>query len=333
MFEDLIKTLEGMNGKKLAVPVEAKADKDGFVDRQCPAKECEFLFKIHEDDWRSIVRDEAVWCAFCGHEAPATHWWTKEQAEKAKQAAFAEVTHLVNTSMRRDADRWNRRQPRKSFIKITMRVDSKPKEIVLPAAATEAMQLKISCAKCSCRYAVVGSAFFCPACGHNAADHVFSQSLATIRATLDGLSAIEAALPDKDAAQNTTRVLVEDSLQRIVTAFQRYAEALFAKQPNPSPARRNIFQNLSDGGALWKEAFGHGYDTILGPDELVKLGVFFQQRHLLAHREGLVDADYITRTADSTYREGQRLVIREPGVRQCLALVEKLAVGLANDVA
>jgi hypothetical protein len=331
VFEELIKALEGLDGKKLSVPIEAKADRDGYLDRQCPAKECEFLFKVHEGDWRNIVRDEAVWCAFCGHEAPATHWWTIEQVEKAKQAALAEVKHLINTSMRRDAERWNQRQPRNSFIKITMKVDAKPKEIILPTAASEAMQLKITCAKCSCRYAVIGSAYFCPACGHNAADHVFTQSLATIRATLDGLSAIVAAMPDKDTAQNTARVLTEDSLQRIVTAFQRYAEALFAKQPNPPAARRNVFQNLADGGTLWKQAFGHGYEAFLGAAELARLGVYFQQRHLLAHREGLVDADYIARTGDSTYREGQRLVIREPGVRECLALVEKLACGLAKD--
>ncbi|QIG94465.1 MULTISPECIES: hypothetical protein [Bradyrhizobium] len=333
MFEDLIKTLKGLDGTKISVPVSSEGDVDGYWDRQCPATECEFLFKVHENDWRDIVRDEAVWCPFCGREAASDSWWTHEQIEKAKEAAFAEVKHRVNSAMVRDAKRFNRKQPRRSFISMSLQVDAKPKEIVLPAAATDPMQLKIKCPQYSCRYAVIGSAYFCPACGHNAADLVFTQSLGTIRATLDNLSAIAASLPDRDSAENTLRMLTEDSLQRLVTAFQRFAEALYDKKPGQPKLRRNVFQNLEEGSRHWQSTFGNGYDVYLSPEELAKLNRGFQQRHLLAHREGLVDADYVAKTRDTNYREGQRLVIREAAVRECLALVEKLGAGLTSDVA
>lgn len=331
MFDDLIKTLKGLDGTKISMPIEP--DADGYVDKQCPATECEFLFKIYADDWRNVVRDEAVWCPFCGHEAPADKWWTHEQVNKAKESAIPEVKHQMNSAMRRDAQRFNARQPRNAFISISLKVDDRPKEIVLPAAATDPMQLKISCPACACRYAVIGSAYFCPACGHNAADLVFGQSLATIRATLDNLPAIAAGLPNRDLAENTVRLLTEDSLQRIVTAFQRYAEALYARHPALPQVRRNAFQNLDEGSRLWERAFGNAYQMHLDTADLAILGRQFQQRHLLAHREGLVDADYIIRTGDRTYREGQRLVIREAGVRECLRLIEKLSTGLAADSA
>lgn len=122
MFEELIKTLESVDGMSLSVPIAAEPDQDGYIDRQCPATECEFLFKVQEEDWRDIVRDEAVWCPFCGHEGPSDQWWTHEQIEKEKEAAFAEVKHRINQSMRRDAERWNRRQPRNAFISMTMKV-------------------------------------------------------------------------------------------------------------------------------------------------------------------------------------------------------------------
>jgi hypothetical protein len=235
--------------------------------------------------------------------------------------------------MVRDAERFNRKQPRQSFISMSLKVDAKPKEIVLPAAATDPMQLKIKCPQCSCRYAVIGSAYFCPACAHNAADLVFTQSLATIRATLDNLSTIAAGLPDRDVAENTIRMLTEDSLQRLVTAFQRFAEALYDKKPGRPKLRRNTFQNLEEGSRHWKNSFGKGYAAHLKPDELAKLNRAFQQRHLLAHREGLVDADYIAKTADTNYREGQRLVIRESTVRKYLTLIEKLGANLTIDAA
>jgi hypothetical protein len=66
MFEDFLKSLRQLDGMKMSVPVAAEADSDGFVDRQCPATECEFLFKVQENDWRDIVSDEAVWCPFLG---------------------------------------------------------------------------------------------------------------------------------------------------------------------------------------------------------------------------------------------------------------------------
>jgi DNA-binding IclR family transcriptional regulator len=58
----------------------------------------------------------------------------------------------------------------------------------------------------------------------------------------------------------------------------------------------------------------------------------FQQRHLLAYTQGLVDQDYIVRSGDTSYRPGQRLVVREAAVRECLDLVEKLAAGMVADV-
>jgi len=46
-----------------------------------------------------------------------------------------------------------------------------------------------------------------------------------------------------------------------------------------------------------------------------------------------VDADYIARSGDTTFQLGQRLVLRKAAVAECLDLVEKLTLGLANDAA
>ena len=291
MFDDLSKFLKQLDGMRVSLPVVIETDTDGFLDRQCPSTECEFLFKVQERDWRDIVADEAVWCPFCGHQAASDEWWTHEQIETAKEAAFAEVKHTINKAMRRDAERFKRRQPRRSFISVSMRVDSKPRELVLPATAKDPMQLKIKCTSCACRYAVIGSAYFCPACGQNAAGLVFGQSLGTIRATLDNLPVITAGLPSRDDAENIVRLPTEDSLQRAVTAFQRFAEALYAKKPGQLIPRRNVFQNIDEGSKLWQTSYGNSYETHLSASDIDVLKRLFQQRHLLAHREGLVDAE------------------------------------------
>lgn len=330
MFDELIREIRRIDGLKLSVPVAA--DEDGYLERECPSSECLFEFKIHEDDWRDKVRDEEVFCPFCGHTANSGQWWPQEQIELAKRVAIAQVQQRISRAMKRDAGRWNRRQPRNSFIRMTMKVDDRPRQVFLPLAAAEPMRLKITCPVCACRYAVIGAAFFCPACGHNAADLMFSQSVAGIRNALDALARIRASIADRDAAATTARLIIENALQNGVTAFQRYAEALYDRYDLSRPApRRNAFQNLNEGSELWHAASGKRYCDYLDTEELVALRRFFQQRHLLAHRQGLVDEDYIARSGDTAYRVGQRLVVREAAVRECLALVERLAAAMASD--
>ena len=63
MFEDLIKLLEKRD-HKILIPIDA--DEKRYLDKQCPSHECELIFKVNLEDWRSIFRDEAVLCPLCG---------------------------------------------------------------------------------------------------------------------------------------------------------------------------------------------------------------------------------------------------------------------------
>jgi len=331
VFDELIKELRRLDGRHM-VSVSIASDADGYFDRECPGDACQFKFKVHEDDWREKVRDEEVHCPFCGHTAHANAWWTQEQLKHTEKTALAHVGHRINRAMKSDADRWNRRQPRNSLINMTMKVDSRPLHLPLPPEAVEPMRLKITCPRCECRYAVIGAAFFCPACGHNAAELVFSQTITGIRQVLNALTDIKATVLDRDAAATTVRLITENGLQNAVTAFQRYAEALYDTLPSVQTPRRNAFQNLKEGSDLWHTATGKRYDAYLSNTELQALARYFQQRHLLAHTQGIVDADYITRTGDTDYHIEQRIVVHETTVFDCLALIEKLATGMASDI-
>lgn len=330
MFDELERELRRLQ-RTHKIAVSVPSDVDGYLDRECPSPECLCRFKVHEEDWRDKVRDVEVFCAFCGHAATSDKWWTQEQIKHAETAALAQFEGRVGKAMRRDAQRWNSRQSRGSLLRITMSVKNTPYQL-LPAAAAEPMRLRITCPQCACRYAVIGAAFFCPACGHNAADLMFQQSLSGIRGALEALPGVRAAIPDRDAAETTARLVIENGLQNAVTAFQRYAEVLYSKCTVQAKPRRNAFQNLVEGSNLWKAAAGQGYDAYLPPAGMAELTRLFQQRHLLAHTQGVVDQDYLTRSGDTAYRVGQRIVIRDAAVRAGLALIEALANGMTNDV-
>ena len=59
--------------------------------------------------------------------------------------------------------------------------------------------------------------------------------------------------------------------------------------------------------------------------EMADLVRLFQQRHLVAHRDGIVDQEYIDKSSDSTYSVGQRLVVHEYAVSRLADVVAKLA--------
>jgi hypothetical protein len=330
MFKETIRALRQLEGQtQVSVPIED--DEEGYFDRECPSEECLFQFKIFGEDWKEKVRDEEVFCPNCGHTAVSGSWWTQEQIAHAREAALAQVKASISGALRRDANQWNRRQKRNSFLSITMKVDSRPQHVPLPPAAAEPMRLKITCPVCTCRYAVIGTAYFCPACGHNAADQQFAQSVTGIRQSLDAADAVRVAIADRDIAESTVRLIIENGLQNAVTAFQRCAEAIFSSLPTAPKARRNAFQNLSEGDQLWQSATGKGYADHLTPDELAALLRIFQQRHLLAHTQGIVDQDYVSKSGDTRYRPGQRIVIRPEAVREATTLIEKLIAGLQAD--
>ncbi|MAS44285.1 MAG: hypothetical protein CML46_20035 [Rhodobacteraceae bacterium] len=315
---------------EVSVPIEG--DDEGYLDRECPSDECLFEFKVHGEDWAEKVRDEEVFCPLCGHAADSDQWWTHRQIEHAQAAAVAQLEAQLGAALRMDAQRFNRRQPRGTFVSMAMEVDTRHGPVALPPAAAEPMKLKITCTECACRYAVIGAGYFCPACGHSAAEHVFEQTMNGIRASMDAVGRIKAAIFDRDVAEATAMLVAESGLQAAITAFQRAGEALFQRLPLAPKARRNAFQNISEGSALWQQATGRRYEDHIDVDALQRLQVAFQQRHLLAHRQGLVDEEYVSKSRDTRYRVGQRIVVRPEWVRETTDIIENLVLGLRADI-
>lgn len=330
MFEDLIKEMERMNGQSVSVSIES--DEKGYIDKQCPNGNCEFIFKVNKEDWVNIFKDEAVWCPLCRHEATADQWFTIEQVEHAKAEALAVVKGKINNALRSGAQKFNRRQPKNSFMSMSMKVNGGSKRThIIPAKAAESMQLEIQCEKCDSHFAVIGSAYFCPACGHNSVTRTFYDSLRKIRAKKDSVEVVRTALIEstgKDEAELTCRSLIETCISDGVVAFQKYCEGMHEPYGKPP---FNAFQRLGDGSELWQKVVKKGYDSWLTEEELKVLNILFQKRHLLSHNEGIVDLKYIQKSGDTSYQEGQRIVIVDKDIDQLIVSLENLAKGIQNE--
>ena len=321
MFKNLQDELRRLSAQQtISVPLES--DAEGYFDKECPDENCLFQFKIFEQDWKDIVRDEEVFCPSCRHCAPAKSWFTTQQVEEAREYAMNSIKTGINRAMRADAAASKRRQNRNSFLSIALEVRGGHDVALLPVSAAAPMRLKTKCEKCQCRYSYVGAAFFCPSCGENSADHTFVQTLKTIRAAAQIGDTLRGTL-DADQAETIARSLLEKGMQDTVMSFQRLCEQLYDRPEWPK-ARRNAFQNLDAGSELWGNAIGVRFEQLLCTAEMSSAVRYFQQRHLLAHQQGMVDADYVSRSGDSNYTPGQRLIIKPAAVLSFVDIVEKL---------
>lgn len=324
------KNIRELRGEQI-IPVPIDTDKEGYYDKECPSDECLFQFKVHKEDWKNIFRDEVVFCPMCRHEAKADSWYTTQQIQKAKEQAIKYIHGRIGRTLEAGVKKFNTEQARNSFIKMSMHVSrTSPNHYILPVPAQQEMHLKITCKECNSRYAVVGSAFFCPSCGHNSAEETFDNSLNKIAAKIKNLPIIRKAVEaiNKDEAEMTCRSLIETSLDECVVAFQRFCEVTYTKL-NPSvKIRFNAFQKLDVGGKYWKELYGESYSDWLTKSEFSKLNELFQKRHLLSHTEGMVDQKYIDRSGDTIYSVGQRIVVKEKDVLKLKNLVEKIIATL-----
>ena len=322
--------LRGMD-EGVRVKVSVPLDADGYFDRHCPRQGCGFDFKVVFEDWRDKVSDEVAFCPFCGYAASPSLFNTEQQLEYLKAVALGEIQRMIADQLRQTAAQFNRQAPR-GFISMRLEVNTPPIRVPAMPEVSDLMRLRITCEACGCRFSVIGAAYFCPACGHNSAIHIFSQSLTRVRNIIHGLTSICAPIADRDFAAQVRQSLIESQLSTLVTAFQRFAEACYPKLPNPAgELKRNVFQRLDDGSRMWHEAGGTRFDVILGSEDYAALKRRFQQRHVLAHQEGIVDELYLTRSGDPDYAVGQRLVICETDVLATADLCERLAAGMSRD--
>lgn len=326
MFNKLIQELKKLEQtKKISVPINA--DKDGYFDKECPNEECLFQFKVDEQDWKSLFKNEKVFCPLCRNEAPSKNWLTTEQVEIGKEQVTKHVKSIIDSAIKDGAKDFNSKQSRNSFISMSVKVTgTKPYHYILPIPSKDEMQLKIQCAECKAKYAVIGSAFFCPCCGHNSADETFDNSIKKIEDKIKNLPVIKSAVEkiSKDEAETTCRSLIETSLSECTVAFQRFCEVTYSKKSPNTKIKFNAFQNLEFGGEYWQELIGETYTDWLNFQDFNELNELFQKRHLLSHTEGIVDQKYIDKTDDKTYKVGQRIVVKENDVLTLLKLIKTL---------
>ena len=314
----------------MEIPITIHSDEKGYFDRECPNENCLYTFKINMQDWKEKVSDDEVHCPMCGHIHTADKWWTQQQSEPMQEIAASYAMSMITKELDKAFGKLARSTRNNKFLKITYKPSRKITFQNNPIGQSEEWETDITCEKCGTRYSVIGSAYFCPCCGHNSAVSAFNESTDSIEKMLKSLPEMKQLLTEsygRDKAETMCRGLLESSLGDIVSAFQKFASCHYDKLTGEI-SRVNDFQIIEKGSQLFKDAAGKGYEEWLSDQELHDMNMLFQRRHLIEHNNGMVDQKYVDKSGDHSYVIGQRLVVKENDAYALLAIIKKLAKGL-----
>lgn len=313
-----------------SIPITFRSDEKGYFDRECPNENCLYTFKVYMSDWENKFSDDEVHCPMCGHIAPADSWWTEEQLDAMREMAKNYAMDLIGKKLDEAFSGLARSTRHNKYLKFTYKPGRRVSFVNSPIGQREEWETDITCEVCGTRYSVIGSAYFCPCCGHNSVIAVFDESMDTVEKMVDSLSEVKAMLErryGRDKAETMCRDMREDTLGNIVSAFQKFAEGIY-KRKSTKDVKVNDFQIVEKGSRLFLDAVGKGYDTWLSSDELARMNLLFQKRHILEHNNGIVDDRYLQKSGDTSYVLGQRIVVHDTDANELLTIIKKLSSGL-----
>lgn len=308
--------------KHVSVPLPT--DEDGFLGRECPAAECESYFKIKPGTGLSGDNLPCV-CPYCGHSGPTNTFFTKEQIEYGKSVAMRQVSE----GLRRDLKSLEFNHPPRGplGLGISMKLKAGP----LPAVRhyrEQALETYVTCDSCSLDYSVFGVYGYCPDCSVHNSLQTLNSNLELINKQLDLADTIE----DSDLK----RSLLEDALENCVSAFDGFGRETLrirsAKSKDPQRCESISFQNLERASSLIGTLFGYDLFSQITHEEREAAILRFHQRHLLAHKSGVIDKAFFDAVGPNYGTIGRRINVTSNEIRDLVALVGKLGVQLVGNL-
>jgi len=288
--------------------VSIKPDPDGFTGRECPT--CERYFKIKTGT--GIPALTTCHCPYCNHVGPHDEFWTKEQIKYAQSVALNKISSQLISQLKT----LERRPDPRAFISIGIKVKGSPTAIAY--YSENELEERVTCDACTLEYTIYGAFGYCPDCGvHNSAQ-IAGANFDLVLKTLD---LAQTAAPDVQIK------LVENALEDAVSCFDGFGREHCANQ-----LYTISFQNID--GAKDKLLREHKFDlsaAVTGADWKF-VSDQFQKRHLLAHKLGIVDSEFVAKTGSPQGLLGRKVSITEADVRALIAHLRVLARALHAGV-
>jgi len=287
------------------VTVQLRTDEEGYLGRECPEQECLGYFKITPGT--GIKGPAPCHCPYCGHSGDPKTFFTQDQIEYAQSVAFRKLTDAVFRDLK--ALEFEHKPKGPFGIGISMKVTQSPPRPIRYYREKQ-LETEVTCDTCGLRYAIYGVFGWCPDCGiHN------SLQILIKNFELAGKELILTESADKDMARH----LIEDALENIVSAFDGFGREVCRRK-----SADIHFQNLAGARRRVQEVFGFDFADGISSDDWRQAVRTFQKRHLLSHKMGVIDDEYIQKANDPVAIVGRRVQVGRVEVTTSIGIVEKL---------
>jgi hypothetical protein len=246
-------------------------------------------------------------CPYCGHIGDHRTFFTPEQIEYAKSVAIRRITEAIHQDLK---SLEFEHKPQGPFgIGISMKVtNSEPHPIRY--YREKHLETDVVCDKCTLRFAIYGVFGWCPDCGAHNSLQILSKNLELAKKELSLAVSVEPDLADH---------LVGDALENVVSAFDGFGREICSQK-----GAEIRFQNVSFARRLVRETFEFDFADELTDDSWTATCRVFQKRHLLAHKMGVVDDEYVQKANDPAAVVGRRIRVTREEVSLAISLVETI---------
>ena len=284
------------------VPAFLPADKTGLWGRSCP--NCKAYFRT--DGIR-----EYMFCPYCDCRAPAAAFTTENQrAFLNRQRELWNIAFEGGENVTIDLDSIASELPQN-------RPSWTPKE--------QQQQFNFVCERCKTACDVLGEYASCPACDYRNSLGVFKRYWEVLDSEF---RRADAELKDRHDRERAW----EGLLPRFVSAFEAMADDLrtqLLKLPMTAKRRKEVeklsFQRVNEAEEMLRDWFGIEIFTGLKQEDGEFLNREFNRRHLLGHRAGRVDHEYLQKTGDTSVKLHQSIRIRSNEIARLSELLRQCA--------
>ena len=305
--------LRNMNRLGNQFSISLPRDEDGYLGRECPERDCEGYFKITPGT--GIKGPAPCHCPYCGHSGKPSEFNTKEQIDYAKSIAVRQFTDALFRDLK--SMEFDHRPSGGFGIGLSLNVTRDAPHPIQYYREKE-LETEVICEKCALRFAIYGVFGWCPDCGQHNSLQILSKNLDLVRKELDLARAAE-----KELAEH----LIADALKNVVSAFDAFGREVCSQK-----GADIRFQNLTGAKRNVRASFNFDFDDALSPDEWASICLAFQKRHVLVHKMGVADEDYIQKANDPDAVVGRKIRITDQEVELSVTLVERLGRRLYSGV-
>jgi hypothetical protein len=293
--------------------IPMSADEDGYFGRECPVKECLGYFKITLGT--GIKEPAPCHCPYCGHSGDSGTFFTQDQIEYIQSVALQKVSEALHKDLK---PLEFEHKPQGLFgIGFSLKIkESVPTPIRY--YREKKLETDVVCDTCTLRYAIYGVFGWCPDCGVHNSLQILIKNLELARKEL---------VLAENAETELANYLIGDALENAVSAFDGFGRELCERK-----SVEIRFQSLAAARRKAKDAFGFDFADTLRPGEWDTVCRAFQKRHLLAHKMGVIDEDYLQKANDAGAVLGRRISLSSMEVETAIVIVESMGRRLFTGI-